>query len=135
MITISFSFLLNFSSNCKSWSVVLWIVVPCIWKPFLGGIIIVAAPCFFHVASVSSCVFSCRIQFVGSGPSLMALAVASYSIILCLAIVSMERVSSSGGTPNSLAMSFRLCQAPSSRILSRVVKRARSYFFGFLFNG
>ena len=122
-MTISFSFLLNFSSNCNSWSVVLWIVVPCILKPFLGGIIIVAAPCFFHAASVSSRAFSCRIQLIGSGPSLMVLEAVSYSMILCLEIVSQWRDSSSRGKPDSFAISSRVCQLPSSKNLKILVIR------------
>ena len=88
MTAISLSFLSNFSSNWRSWLVMLWMVTFWIWKLFSGGMMIVAAPGFCQFGSAFSSACSWVIRFLSSWLRRTVLAVASYSTMLYLAIVS-----------------------------------------------
>jgi len=88
VIAISLSFLSNFSSNWRSCLVMLWMVTFWIWKLFSGGMMIVATPGFSQLGSAFSSACSWVIRFLSSWLRRTVLAVASYSTMPCLAIVS-----------------------------------------------
>lgn len=88
MTAISLSFLSNFSSNWRSCLVMLWMVTFWIWKPFSGGMMIVATPGFSQLGSAFSSALSWVIRVLSSWLRRAVLAVWSYSRMPCLAIVS-----------------------------------------------
>ena len=120
MIAISLSFLSNFSSNWRSCLVMLWMVTFWIWKPFSGGMMIVATPGLSHFGSAFSSACSWAIRFLCSWLRRTVLFVGSYSRMPCLVSVSQCLVRSSREWLVFWVSSESVCQAPSSRHFKRV---------------